>query len=85
MSPQEAFDEHRAAGLQTVGTWSVTVGESHSVEACVIDDSKLPDSPRAHASIDFSGLDTRRINMSAAVRLADLAHQRGRLYPLGGV
>ncbi|MFF7192654.1 hypothetical protein ACFZAM_02910 [Streptomyces sp. NPDC008079] len=81
MTAQQAFEAHVKDGYQSAGTWAVSVAETEAVDARSIDDAELPDSPPAHASIDFRGMASKRVKMSAAIRLADFAHTRGRLHP----
>jgi hypothetical protein len=81
MNPREAYEDHCELGLKSVGAWGVTVGEAEQAGARAIDDSAAQESPRAHASIDFRGMATRKDKQVAAMRLAHMADVRGRLYP----
>lgn len=81
-SPEDAFMLYADdRGLESVGVWSVTVGECASVGLDAFPEpltEPIPDP--AHAFIDF-----RKIGSSAAVklskRLASMARARGRLHP----
>lgn len=72
VSAQVAFDEHVAAGLQTVGTWTFTAEETG---LDVIDDQHEAGMPTGHASVDFNPLDSRGKRERAGKKIKAAAQQ----------
>lgn len=67
--------------LQSVGVWSVTVGECEGVGLkAFADPLEGPPPDPAHAVIDFRHLGTNAVE-KASSRLAAVARARGRQYP----
>lgn len=81
VGPATAFDRHVASGLDSAGTWGVTVGEAESQSLVCVDDAHLPEVPEDHASIDFNPVG-RKQQVRAARGLRDAALTRGCLHPL---
>jgi hypothetical protein len=78
-----AYDRHVAAGLQSSGTWGISVAECTSVDLDAFDDSGLPDTPQGHVSIPFGipeGAQGRKRIEKQAKYLKDCAIARGCLY-----
>jgi hypothetical protein len=75
-----SYHDHVRLGLDSAGTWTVSVGEVLEVGARAVDDSALPDRPEAHAYVDYRHL-SRRQTEAAAKRLRAAATQHGRVYP----
>ncbi len=78
-TPEVAYRRHtEQKALKSAGVWSIKVGECNHLELEAYDDA-LPDDD-AHALVDFRGL-SKGIVEKKAKQLAELARQRGRLYP----
>jgi hypothetical protein len=83
LSAESAFKDHcETYGLESAGTWGISVGEVREAGARAIDDSAKPDTPKAHAYIDFRSLSPSDIKKVSRI-LKSRAHHRGRLYPPG--
>jgi hypothetical protein len=75
---EEAFVRHtQGRGLQSVGTWGLSVGEVIAVELNTIP-NPLPEDP-AHSFVDFRGLSRRQCEVKSKL-LRRHAVDRGCLY-----
>lgn len=81
VGPETAFERHVTAGLESAGTWGVSVGEAEGQSLVCLDDADPPDTPEDHASIDFNVVG-RKQQVRAARGLRDAALARGRMHPL---
>jgi hypothetical protein len=79
VSAEDAMNRHAANGLQTAGTWGVSVGEANAADLPCIDDSKVIH-VEDHVSIDFRPRDRKQTD-AVAKKLKAAARDRGRLYP----
>jgi hypothetical protein len=78
-SAQEAYRRHtEQRGLKSAGVWSVMVSECNKLELDAYEDA-LPDDD-AHSLVNFRGL-SKGISEKKAKQLAEIARQRGRLFP----
>jgi hypothetical protein len=85
LSAEAAFRDHcETYGLRSAGTWGINVGEVEEARTRAIDDSAKPDTPKAHAYIDFRGLTSSEMKKISRI-LMNCAHRRGRLYPPEGL
>lgn len=78
VGPEEAHRRHEAQGLQSAGTWGVSVSEVAEAGAAAFDDAEVPGYPEDHASIappDGNG-ELRRCKKALAARATD----RGALF-----
>lgn len=79
---EEAYRHHREGlGLESDGTWAVTVAEAGEADCRVVDDSACDgvDTP-GHSFIDMRGL-SKAARRTARTRLAAWATARGRMHP----
>ncbi|UUW87383.1 hypothetical protein [Pimelobacter simplex] len=67
VTAEEAYEDHKADGWKTLGTWTFLVNET---ELLVIDDQHEPGQPRGHASVDFHGFTTKAQAERESKRLA---------------
>lgn len=69
-------------GLQSIGTWAVTVAEVQLTGARVVDDADCDDVEiPGHSYIDLRGM-TRSQKREARAQLAAFATSRGRCFPI---
>ncbi|MEU4472201.1 hypothetical protein [Micromonospora sp. NPDC023888] len=72
VTAEEAFEQYEHS---SAGTWSVRVGEVAEAGSRVVDDSAKPETPKAHAYIDFRGFTRGQVERIAKVlRSAANAH-----------
>lgn len=81
---RQAYEQHRALNLQSVGSWGISVDECASIELNAFDDSALPNTPLGHVSIPF-GIPKRDREkdpelVAKSRTLRDHAIRRGNLY-----
>jgi hypothetical protein len=76
ITPEEAFQQYEHA---SAGTWGVLVGEVAKAGTRIIDDSAKPETPKAHAYIDFRGFTRGQIE-GIAKTLRSAANARGCFY-----
>jgi hypothetical protein len=65
MSPEDAYRAHVESGLQSVGTWGVSVAEIRGTAGRAVDDSALPDVPEQHAYIDMRAFSPKQSERAA--------------------
>lgn len=53
VGPKRAFQQHIEKGLESAGTWGISVDECARVDLDAFDDSALPGLPPGHVSIPF--------------------------------
>jgi len=84
-TPRQAYHHHTGTvGLDSAGTWAVSVGECGTLSLVAFEDpiaasAEAPADP-AHAFIDFREL-SRSHAEARGMKLARLATSRGRLFP----
>lgn len=79
---EEAYDQHRAAGYKTAGTWAVTIQEVLDARCRVIADDGCDDvETPGHSFVDMRDL-TKAEQRVARVALAAIATERGLQHPV---
>lgn len=80
--PVSAHDLHvRAKGLQSAGTWAISVAEAQAEDLPTFPDPlTAPVGDPAHALVDFTAQSNSQVNTKGS-RLAAKARDRGRLHP----
>ncbi len=80
--PVSAHDLHvRAKGLQSAGTWAISVAEAQAEGLPTLPDPLTePVADPAHALVDFTAHSNSQVNTKGS-RLAAKARDRGRLHP----
>ena len=81
---KQAYEQHCALDLQSVGTWGISVDECARIELDAFDDSALAGTPPGHVSIPF-GIPKRDTEkdpelVAKSRTLRDHAIRRGNLY-----
>jgi hypothetical protein len=79
VDPAESFRRYLESGLQTGGTWAVTVGECAAEELRVFEDPTPTND--AHGFVDFRNLTNGSVARKSK-KLRAHAMERGRLHPL---